>query len=313
VSPHRISASWLLAGSLAFLLIAAPLARADVVFDNFDAGDTFSPTANLGAAYAQRMSGSVVAIRAAAEFTVTGGDYLLDSITLPISFSSNNATGNFLRVRIALDNAGAPGPNLETLTEDQPLWPPMSTPFTTKTIVGSVNHPLLSNGGSYWIVTEPTAIPSGDPSTVDYRWFQNTGGVTVPGRQQQATGGLPANPWTGFSGPVALAFRVDGQNAVGVGTGGPPSSPALQASPTPFRSTTRLTHALSRSGPAQLTIFSLDGRRVRELERGVRPAGVHDAEWNGRDDAGRGVPAGLYLARLDGPDGRFVRRVVLIP
>jgi hypothetical protein len=63
----------------------------------------------------------------------------------------------------------------------------------------------------------------------------------------------------------------------------------------------------------ELAIFGLDGRRVRDLASGPRPAGAYHADWDGRDDAGRGVAAGLYLARLDGPDGRFIRRLVRIP
>lgn len=311
MSPNRPRASWLLACPLALLLAAAPMAGAAVVFDNFDPGDTFSPTNNLFAAYAQRMLGSVVAVRAAARFTVTGGDYTLDSITLPISQQISGAIGNFLRVRLTTDAAGAPGANLETLTEDQPLWPLFSNPFTTKTTVGSANHPLLAGGSSYWIVTELSALPGGDPSTVDYRWFENVGGTTVEFRQQQATGDLPMNPWTGSDGPQPAAFRVDGTNAVGVGAQGPAPG-GLEASPTPFRSSTSLRFGLARAQRVELAVYDLHGARVRTLERGERAAGAHETAWNGRDDAGREVPSGVYLVRLVTEDGRSVRRVVRI-
>jgi len=310
VSPRTARVPRLIAPLLAVLL-ATSSAGAAVVFDNFDPGDTFSPTSNLGAAFAQRMSTSVVALRAAARFTVSGGDYTLDSITLPIGVQISGATGNFLRLRLALDVSDAPGPNLETLTEDQPLWPPLANPFTTQTTVGSANHPQLAAGSSYWIVTELSALPGGNPSTVDYRWFQNVGGTTVEFRQQQSTGDLPANPWTGFDGPEAVAFRVDGTSTVGVDA--PGAAPGgLMASPTPFGSSTSVRFGLARPQRIELAIYDVRGARVRTLDRGEHAAGPHQAVWNGRDEAEREVPPGVYLVRLVTEDGRFVRRIVRI-
>ena len=43
----------------------------------------------------------------------------------------------------------------------------------------------------------------------------------------------------------------------------------------------------------------LSGRRVRTLHDGFEANGRYeDKRWNGRDDAGRLVPPGLYVARL---------------
>jgi len=48
------------------------------------------------------------------------------------------------------------------------------------------------------------------------------------------------------------------------------------------------------------TIWSVDGRRVRELAVSV-PGSVSEASvtWDGRDDAGNVVPGGVYVARID--------------
>lgn len=48
-----------------------------------------------------------------------------------------------------------------------------------------------------------------------------------------------------------------------------------------------------------LEIFGLDGRRVAERREAVEfTAGLHRLTWDGRGDAGRLVPPGMYLARI---------------
>jgi hypothetical protein len=54
------------------------------------------------------------------------------------------------------------------------------------------------------------------------------------------------------------------------------------------------------------------GARVRTLQAGVLPAGAHTRTWRLDDDAGRAVPAGLYLARLEAGDARHVRRIAVV-
>ena len=216
--------AWLLALLSSALSLAA---RADTVFDNFDPGETFDPNDNLVAAEVFQESPLNVAIRAAAQFTVSGGTFTLDSVTLPIAVDESLGA-NILRVRLTQDAGGVPGATIETLSEDQ-SWPALSVPFTTKTTLSSSIHPLLSNGSQYWIVTEPTAIPATNPSDVDYRWYYNTTASDVSARQQEVPSAtLPSDPWTSGTEPnllsLPLAFRVDGTSTTdGDGDGVPDS------------------------------------------------------------------------------------------
>ena len=52
------------------------------------------------------------------------------------------------------------------------------------------------------------------------------------------------------------------------------------------------------AGDQRLVVYDAAGRAVRHLEAGTRPAGTHAVRWDGRDDDGRGVPAGVYLAQF---------------
>ena len=84
----------------------------------------------------------------------------------------------------------------------------------------------------------------------------------------------------------------------------------LTASPNPVGDRTRIGFALSGEAGVRLTIHDMRGRRVATLLEGFRGAGDHAVGWDARDDAGRRVAAGVYLARLE--DGETVSRGKLI-
>jgi hypothetical protein len=47
-----------------------------------------------------------------------------------------------------------------------------------------------------------------------------------------------------------------------------------------------------------VAVYSVDGRRLRELVNGEMPAGMSEVTWDGRDAEGRSVSSGLYFCRL---------------
>jgi predicted outer membrane repeat protein len=83
--------------------------------------------------------------------------------------------------------------------------------------------------------------------------------------------------------------------------------------PNPFNPTTTIAYDLPRPADVSLKIFDLAGRLVRVLvDEPAVAAGRHTVEWNGRDDRGRSVAAGVYLARLKAGDFSQVRRMALV-
>jgi hypothetical protein len=81
--------------------------------------------------------------------------------------------------------------------------------------------------------------------------------------------------------------------------GGLPTVLALRSWPNPFAGRTSLSLALPQSGRTTVRIYDLAGRLVRTVLDEVRPAGVVNAQWDGRDDAGASTAAGVYMARLE--------------
>lgn len=87
----------------------------------------------------------------------------------------------------------------------------------------------------------------------------------------------------------------------------PTSLTVEPAYPNPFRTATALTYTLSRSGPVDVAVFDLLGRRVATLAEGIRPAGRHRAVWEAAT-----LPPGLYLLRLTTAEAVHTQRVVRV-
>lgn len=80
--------------------------------------------------------------------------------------------------------------------------------------------------------------------------------------------------------------------------GGRDQAVHLSAQPNPFRNSTLITLSGSRTGRAELSIFNVAGQCVRNVDEAPAGAGTHTAVWDGRDEAGRLVPAGIYFVGL---------------
>ncbi len=85
-----------------------------------------------------------------------------------------------------------------------------------------------------------------------------------------------------------------------------------EASPNPFNPATRIAFVLPASGQAVLGIHDAQGRRLSTLVDAQLPAGPHAATWNGRDEDGRLVPAGVYFVHLESAGRRLTRKVMLV-
>lgn len=86
-----------------------------------------------------------------------------------------------------------------------------------------------------------------------------------------------------------------------LGTGTPPATVWARVGPpvpNPFNPAVRLRIELRRPSTLRVSIHDAAGREVRRLETRRLPAGEHSVSWEGRDDAGRDVSSGIYLARL---------------
>jgi formylglycine-generating enzyme required for sulfatase activity len=80
------------------------------------------------------------------------------------------------------------------------------------------------------------------------------------------------------------------------------------AQPNPFTTSTQITYALrnpTSGSPVRVVVHDVTGRLVRTLVNVSQPAGSYTVSWDGADDAGQPVAAGVYLYQLC-TDGKAV-------
>ncbi|HVP71379.1 MAG TPA: FlgD immunoglobulin-like domain containing protein, partial [Gemmatimonadaceae bacterium] len=92
----------------------------------------------------------------------------------------------------------------------------------------------------------------------------------------------------------------------------PTETVLLAPAPNPTSGRAELAYTLARSGEVELAIYAVDGRRVRTLASGQRPAGIYRLSWDARDGQGRSLPAGMYFLRLDAAGRRCSRSIALV-
>lgn len=82
--------------------------------------------------------------------------------------------------------------------------------------------------------------------------------------------------------------------------------------PNPFNPATTIEYTLSERADVALAVYDAQGRRVVDLERGVRGAGTHHASWDGRDANGERVASGIYFYRLTSGTRTLTKKLVLV-
>lgn len=92
------------------------------------------------------------------------------------------------------------------------------------------------------------------------------------------------------------------QPALGMSLGRPAENP--------FTGETTFSLAVPEDCEISLSVYDVSGRLVRSLVDGALVSGTHPIAWDGRDDAGRPVPSGVYFARAATSDSEASQKLV---
>jgi hypothetical protein len=157
----------------------------------------------------------------------------------------------------------------------------------------------------------------------DLNWFTiDGGGAMQVGGGSYTLGGTVGQPDAGqmAGGTYSLSggFWGGGIGVVGIGdddseTPDLPLSFRLHAAaPNPLVRHTLIAFDLPQARSVRVLLYDTAGRLVRTLAEGSFPAGRHQRVWNGTDDGGRPVAAGIYLVRVDSETDRARQKIVVL-
>ncbi len=84
--------------------------------------------------------------------------------------------------------------------------------------------------------------------------------------------------------------------------------------PNPFNSSATLSYQIFAGFErrVEISIFGVDGQRVRRLHSGGLSTGIHEIHWDGRSDAGRSAGSGVYFAVITSLAGVETRKLVFL-
>ncbi|MCK4511057.1 T9SS type A sorting domain-containing protein, partial [bacterium] len=85
-----------------------------------------------------------------------------------------------------------------------------------------------------------------------------------------------------------------------------------QNHPNPFSPSTVISFSLATRGEVRLTVYNIQGRLIRTLVTGSQPAGEQEVAWDGTDEYGVDVAAGVYLYRLRSGELEETRKMILL-
>jgi hypothetical protein len=125
-----------------------------------------------------------------------------------------------------------------------------------------------------------------------------------------------------LTGGRAIKFTTDPPDTFPIGVSGDDGAlvgpaaeiPYLVVFPNPLRGQAEIRYrgnAGSDLAGARLAVYNIAGQQVRRLFSRTGPAGFGRAAWDGLDDRGGRVSAGIYFVRLQAGSTNLIKRVVL--
>ena len=116
----------------------------------------------------------------------------------------------------------------------------------------------------------------------------------------------------------SLAFKQGIENLQNLLVSLIPKETALHHNyPNPFNPETWIPYQLAAPAEVALTIYDMDGQKVRHLAVGHQAAGMYQSRsraiyWDGRNQFGESVASGLYFYTLTAGDFTATRRMVIL-
>lgn len=75
----------------------------------------------------------------------------------------------------------------------------------------------------------------------------------------------------------------------------------------------KINYSLDYQSNVEVVVYSVQAVVIASLFKGVQPVGKYTFNWNGRDDNGRPMPKGDYVAEVRVGNEKYIRKRIYIP
>ena len=82
--------------------------------------------------------------------------------------------------------------------------------------------------------------------------------------------------------------------------------------PNPFNPSTNITYELNSDAYVDMKVYDVHGSFVKNLVSKNKTAGYHNINWDGTNNRGQRVSAGIYVYRLRSDDVSHTKKMILL-
>lgn len=164
----------------------------------------------------------------------------------------------------------------------------------------------------------------GDTLWIDHLWTKPTNGTVEINAGDTTVTYHPLEDFTGFD--TFYYFITDGHGGTDSalvtievtkysmveGMPLPTTFHLSQNYPNPFNPETEIQYQLPEKADVNITVYSILGRKVKELINQTHKPGYYRIRWRATDERGLKVPSGIYLMRIQAGSYRAIRKMTLL-
>jgi hypothetical protein len=80
--------------------------------------------------------------------------------------------------------------------------------------------------------------------------------------------------------------------------------------PNPFRVSSEIIYTLPKVASVRLSVYNSSGKEIKVLDSKVHGTGFYKVQWNGEDDSGRILPAGIYFIYFKSDGFKVIKKLI---
>lgn len=111
---------------------------------------------------------------------------------------------------------------------------------------------------------------------------------------------------------ATMMFEIDNEVIGNQDHSVPTQENTISIYPNPFNPSTTISFENAKSQSVEVKIYNIKGQCVKTLEKGVFEAGKHKIVWQGDNDQKQKLGSGVYFCKIETPQGRTVKKMMLM-